>query len=113
MEEAKDGFVLDCSVTMAWCFDDEAMPYTCPKQGQGARSLQPAGRCGWFNSDQFTAYGSGTRLIRARQYDRRYFACHIQVLNARPCANGPVECDGHAMHVHAPPHAQGPPVLKA
>ena len=21
---AKDGFVLDCSVTMAWCFDDEA-----------------------------------------------------------------------------------------
>ncbi len=28
MEEAKDGFVLDCSVTMAWCFDDEATPYT-------------------------------------------------------------------------------------
>jgi len=28
MEEAKDGFVLDCSVTMAWCFDDEASPYT-------------------------------------------------------------------------------------
>jgi hypothetical protein len=24
MEETKDGFVLDCSVTMAWCFDDEA-----------------------------------------------------------------------------------------
>jgi predicted nucleic acid-binding protein len=24
----KDGFVLDCSVTMAWCFDDEATPYT-------------------------------------------------------------------------------------
>jgi predicted nucleic acid-binding protein len=23
-----DGFVLDCSVTMAWCFDDEATPYT-------------------------------------------------------------------------------------
>lgn len=28
MEETKDGFVLDCSVTMAWCFDDEATPYT-------------------------------------------------------------------------------------
>jgi predicted nucleic acid-binding protein len=28
MEEAKDGLVLDCSVTMAWCFDDEATPYT-------------------------------------------------------------------------------------
>lgn len=28
MEEAKDGFVLDCSVTMAWCFDDEATPHT-------------------------------------------------------------------------------------
>ena len=28
MEEAKDGFVLDCSVTMAWCFEDEATPYT-------------------------------------------------------------------------------------
>jgi predicted nucleic acid-binding protein len=26
--ENKDGFVLDCSVTMAWCFDDEATPYT-------------------------------------------------------------------------------------
>ena len=24
MDETKDGFVLDCSVTMAWCFDDEA-----------------------------------------------------------------------------------------
>jgi predicted nucleic acid-binding protein len=24
----QDGFVLDCSVTMAWCFDDEATPYT-------------------------------------------------------------------------------------
>jgi predicted nucleic acid-binding protein len=24
----KDGFVLDFSVTMAWCFDDEATPYT-------------------------------------------------------------------------------------
>lgn len=23
-----DEFVLDCSVTMAWCFDDEATPYT-------------------------------------------------------------------------------------
>lgn len=28
MEEPKDGFVLDCSVTMAWCFVDEATPYT-------------------------------------------------------------------------------------
>lgn len=28
MEVSKDGFVLDCSVTMAWCFDDEATPYT-------------------------------------------------------------------------------------
>ena len=26
--EFKDGFVLDCSVTMAWCFDDEATPYS-------------------------------------------------------------------------------------
>jgi predicted nucleic acid-binding protein len=26
--QTKDGFVLDCSVTMAWCFDDEATPYT-------------------------------------------------------------------------------------
>jgi predicted nucleic acid-binding protein len=26
--ETKAGFVLDCSVTMAWCFDDEATPYT-------------------------------------------------------------------------------------
>ena len=24
----QDPFVLDCSVTMAWCFDDEATPYT-------------------------------------------------------------------------------------
>ncbi len=28
MAETKDGFVLDCSVTMAWCFDDEGSPYT-------------------------------------------------------------------------------------
>jgi predicted nucleic acid-binding protein len=28
MKETKDGFVLDCSVTMAWGFDDEATPYT-------------------------------------------------------------------------------------
>ena len=28
MEETKDGFVLGCSVTMAWCFDDEATDYT-------------------------------------------------------------------------------------
>ena len=27
-EETKEGFVLDCSITMAWCFDDEATPYT-------------------------------------------------------------------------------------
>jgi hypothetical protein len=25
--ENKDGFVLDCSVTMAWCFDDEDAAY--------------------------------------------------------------------------------------
>jgi len=34
MEEAKDGFVLDCSVTMAWCFDDEASAYTDGVQDQ-------------------------------------------------------------------------------
>jgi predicted nucleic acid-binding protein len=28
MEETRDGFVLDCSVTMAWCFDDESTTYT-------------------------------------------------------------------------------------
>ncbi len=28
MGEPPDGFVLDCSVTMAWCFDDEATPET-------------------------------------------------------------------------------------
>ena len=28
INETKDGFVLDCSVTMAWCFDDEVTPYT-------------------------------------------------------------------------------------
>jgi predicted nucleic acid-binding protein len=28
MEGPKDGFVLDCSVAMAWCFDDEATPLT-------------------------------------------------------------------------------------
>ena len=27
MEEADEGFILDCSVTMTWCFDDEASPY--------------------------------------------------------------------------------------
>jgi predicted nucleic acid-binding protein len=26
--ETKDGFVLDCSLTMAWCFDDEGTSYT-------------------------------------------------------------------------------------
>ena len=25
---SQEDFVLDCSVTMAWCFDDEATPYT-------------------------------------------------------------------------------------
>ena len=34
MEQARDGFVLDCSVTMAWCFDDEAAPYTDGVQDQ-------------------------------------------------------------------------------
>jgi predicted nucleic acid-binding protein len=28
MDETKDGFVLDCSVTMAWAFHDEATDYT-------------------------------------------------------------------------------------
>jgi len=28
MDKLHDGFVLDCSMTMAWCFDDEATPYT-------------------------------------------------------------------------------------
>jgi predicted nucleic acid-binding protein len=28
VEQARDGFVLDCSVTMAWGFDDEATPFT-------------------------------------------------------------------------------------
>jgi predicted nucleic acid-binding protein len=28
MARTTDGFVLDCSVTMAWCFDDEATSYT-------------------------------------------------------------------------------------
>ncbi len=27
MLEAKDGFVLDCSVTMSWCFEDETDAY--------------------------------------------------------------------------------------
>ena len=26
--QTQEAFVLDCSVTMAWCFDDEATPYT-------------------------------------------------------------------------------------
>jgi predicted nucleic acid-binding protein len=34
MAGTKDGFVLDCSVTMAWCFDDEATPYTDSVQEQ-------------------------------------------------------------------------------
>ena len=25
--QTQEEFVLDCSVTMAWCFDDEATPY--------------------------------------------------------------------------------------
>lgn len=28
MGATRPGFVLDCSMTMAWCFDDEATPYT-------------------------------------------------------------------------------------
>ena len=28
MNGTKNGFVLDCSVAMAWCFDDEATDYT-------------------------------------------------------------------------------------
>ena len=34
MAETEDGFILDCSVTMAWCFDDEATPYTEGVQDQ-------------------------------------------------------------------------------
>lgn len=43
MEAAKDGFVLDCSVTMAWCFDDEATPYAVSVQEQLAdvRAVAP------------------------------------------------------------------------
>ncbi len=42
MEETKDGFVLDCSVTMAWCFDDEATPYTDrPTPGHALRPRDP------------------------------------------------------------------------
>jgi len=43
MEQAKDGFVLDCSVTMAWCFDDEATPYTDSVQDQldNVRAIVP------------------------------------------------------------------------
>jgi len=26
--QTQEAFVLDCAVTMAWCFDDEATPYT-------------------------------------------------------------------------------------
>ncbi len=28
MEEGSNNFILDCSMTMAWCFDGEATPYT-------------------------------------------------------------------------------------
>ncbi len=43
MEGTRDGFVLDASVTMAWCFDDEATPYTDGVQEQfsGVRAVVP------------------------------------------------------------------------
>jgi predicted nucleic acid-binding protein len=34
MEETKEGFVLVCSMTMAWCFDDEATAYTTSLRDQ-------------------------------------------------------------------------------
>jgi predicted nucleic acid-binding protein len=37
MAETPDGFVLHCSVTMAWCFDGEATAYTERVQDQLAR----------------------------------------------------------------------------
>jgi predicted nucleic acid-binding protein len=42
--EPTDGFVLDCSVTMAWCFDDEATPYTDGVRDSlaGMRAVVPA-----------------------------------------------------------------------
>ncbi|MBX9757480.1 MAG: type II toxin-antitoxin system VapC family toxin [Beijerinckiaceae bacterium] len=44
MEETVAGFVLDCSVTMAWCFDDEATPFTDGVRDQLAnmRGVVPA-----------------------------------------------------------------------
>jgi predicted nucleic acid-binding protein len=43
MDEPGDGFVLDCSLTMAWCFEDEATPYTDGVQDQliTGRALVP------------------------------------------------------------------------
>jgi hypothetical protein len=43
--ETKDGFVLDCSITMTWCFDDEATPYSAfqksAQPGQPTVSTNP------------------------------------------------------------------------
>lgn len=43
MKEPDIGFVLDCSVTMAWCFGDEATPYTTGVRDQLAnlRAIVP------------------------------------------------------------------------
>ncbi|WZO97852.1 type II toxin-antitoxin system VapC family toxin [Isosphaeraceae bacterium EP7] len=44
MEDAKDGLVLDCSVTMAWCFEDEASLYADGVQDalKSVRAVVPA-----------------------------------------------------------------------
>lgn len=46
MEETKDGFVLDCSVTMAWCFDDEASTYADGVQ-DGLKSVRAVAPTIW------------------------------------------------------------------
>jgi len=42
--ETQDGFVLDCSLTMAWCFGDEATAYTDGVRDSlaGLRAVVPA-----------------------------------------------------------------------
>jgi predicted nucleic acid-binding protein len=44
MAETTDGFVLDCSVTMSWCFDDEASPYADSVRDSlaGVRAVVPS-----------------------------------------------------------------------
>lgn len=46
MEETKDGFVLDCSVTMAWCFEDEASPYADSVQ-DSLKTVRAVTPCIW------------------------------------------------------------------